>query len=118
MNWNQIFEGWRNKIIPPARLKLKIEETAMLRTDICRKCPYDSLNDEKSNPLRWDEHCTQCGCTISAKTRCLSCRCPLAAPKWDAVITKEQEEEIKEINNGKEVQNSEGSSGDVVEHSG
>ena len=108
MNWSEIYEGWRNKLIPPKRLKLKIEETAILRTDVCRSCQWNSINNVDANPLRPDEHCTVCLCTISAKTRCLSCSCPLKQPKWKAVITNEQEQEIK---NEKEIHNSESSSG-------
>lgn len=114
MDWSKIYEGWRNKLFPPHYLKQQIEETSLLRTDICRGCEYDSINTEHS-PLRPDEHCTVCLCTISAKTRCLSCECPLKSPKWKAVLTREQEEEIK---NGKEIQNTEGSSGITPNSSG
>jgi hypothetical protein len=34
-----------------------------------------------------------CGCTLSAKTACLSCECP--KQKWMPVVTNEQEQEIK-----------------------
>ena len=91
MDWSKIYEGWKNKLIPPKHLKQLINDTAVLRTDICRECEHDSLNTEHS-PLRFDEHCTICLCTISAKTRCLSCSCPLE--KWKAVLTDEEEEEI------------------------
>lgn len=43
--------------------------------------------------LRPDVHCTHCGCTLSAKTRCLSCSCPINL--WKEVITKEEEENMK-----------------------
>ena len=114
MEWSKIYEGWRNKLIPPQHLKQKIEETAILRTDVCRSCDYNSLNTEHS-PLRPDEHCTECGCTISAKVRCLSCRCDLKKPKWIEVLTREQEDEIKY---GKEIQNTEDSSGHAADSSG
>jgi len=39
-----------------------------------------------------DEHCVECGCTLSAKTKCLSCSCPLE--QWKAVITETQEKEM------------------------
>jgi hypothetical protein len=58
---------------------------------ICRKCEHDSIN---CFSLRPDEHCILCGCTLSAKTKCLSCECELH--KWEAIITSEQEEEMKQ----------------------
>ena len=42
--------------------------------------------------IRPDIHCTHCGCTLSAKTACLSCECPVG--RWKAITTDEQEEEI------------------------
>ena len=92
MNWEQIYEGWRNKLIPPKKLKKLISETAAERLAICRACEFNSKNRKRN--VRFDEHCTECGCTLSAKTRCLSCECPLKIPKWDAVISFEQEQEI------------------------
>ena len=34
-----------------------------------------------------------CGCTLSAKTRCLSCECPVK--KWEALMTDDQYDEIR-----------------------
>jgi hypothetical protein len=94
MDWSKIYEGWRNKILPPAHLKQKINETAILRTDVCRGCEHNSRN-KKEGTFRPDEHCTLCGCTISAKVRCLSCDCADNPPRWKAVLTRKQEEFIK-----------------------
>ncbi len=43
-----------------------------------------------------DEHCTDCGCTLSAKGKCLSCECPLEGEnkKWGPVVTYEENQEI------------------------
>jgi hypothetical protein len=49
-----------------------------------------------------DEHCTDCGCTTSAKNRCLSCKCPKEF--WFPVTTQEEHDQIKEELNGKENQ--------------
>jgi hypothetical protein len=38
----------------------------------------------------------KCECTLSAKTACLSCACPLN--KWGEEMTPEQEEEMEKIN--------------------
>jgi transcription initiation factor IIE alpha subunit len=83
----EIVEGWRNKIIPPEELKGVIEEVAKERNIICMQCPHHS---RFHNTFRRDEHCTNCGCTLSAKTRCLSCSCPLDPPAWGPVEHKEQ----------------------------
>lgn len=76
---SEIFEGWRNKIVPPEALKEIIEVVSKERTSICEECPNHS---KFHHSLRMDDHCTYCGCTLSAKTRCLSCKCPLDTPKW------------------------------------
>ena len=58
---------------------------------ICDVCE----NNSKFHPsIRPDVHCIICGCTLSAKTSCLSCFCPIY--KWREVMTSEQEEEIEQ----------------------
>ena len=94
VNWLQIIEGWRNNIFPPEHLKELIEQTSCERMEFCCICKFNSKNNKKKL-LRPDEHCLECGCTLSAKTKCLSCSCPLKVPKWEAVITEEQENEIE-----------------------
>lgn len=102
INVAQIIEGWRNKLIPPAHLKEMINEVSKERTDICNSCMFHSSNREKYRTMRVDDHCTLCGCTLSAKTKCLSCSCPLNPPKWEAVVSEDDEEEI---NNDREITN-------------
>ncbi len=87
----QIIEGWRNKLIPPAELKEAINAAVEQRMAICNECPHIST---KHFSIRPDVHCTKCGCTLSAKTACLSCQCPVN--KWSAIATKEEETLIKE----------------------
>ena len=84
-------------MIPPASLKGVIEETSEERINICLTCPHHS---KWHKTLRPDDHCTNCGCTLAAKTKCLSCACPLN--KWMAVLTEEDEETLKTQINGKE----------------
>jgi hypothetical protein len=91
MGLKQIFEGWRNHIHPPEYLKEKIEEVSSERMAICRECPFNSINSGYSG-IRKDEHCTKCGCTLAAKTKCLSCKCPI--DNWGAEITPEEEKII------------------------
>lgn len=94
MDFSKIYEGWRNNLIPPKELKDQIASVGTFRMDICRGCSENSIN-KKEHSLRMDEHCTNCGCTLSAKTKCLSCRCPLN--KWLEVATEKQDEQLKEI---------------------
>ena len=84
----QIFEGWRNKLVPPEELKNVISEVSKARLILCEGCHYHS---KFHHSLRLDAHCTNCGCTLSAKTACLSCKCPLPKPLWDEVIIKTEE---------------------------
>lgn len=64
--------------------------------EVCRGCDKFSENRKKKgyNTIRLEEHCTDCGCPTASKLRCLSCSCPLA--KWGAIITKDEEEQLKE----------------------
>jgi hypothetical protein len=98
MNFSQIYEGWRNNLFPPSHIKELIRETAERRINICLACPHHSKNHK--TPLRPDDHCTHCGCTLAAKTKCLSCSCPL--DRWMALMTEDEEENVKNILDGKE----------------
>lgn len=93
MNISKIYEGWRNQLIPPKKLKQIINKVHKERISICRQCENDSIHHDSIRP---DEHCIICGCTLSAKTKCLSCNCDIY--KWFAILTPEQEEEIKQAN--------------------
>ena len=87
----QILEGWRNSLIPPEHLKELIEQTAEERMNICTKCKFNSVNRPKKY-VRPDVFCTICSCTLSAKTKCLSCECPV--DYWTKVLTEEEEEQL------------------------
>ena len=91
MKLKEIFEGWRNNIIPPQHLKDEIARVSVERMNICESCPHHSKHH--STPARPDAHCVNCGCTLAAKTKCLSCSCPLN--KWTGVLTSEQEAQYK-----------------------
>ena len=69
----EIIEGWSNLIIK----KEHVEKVAKARLLICDTCEYNSKFHKTKRP---DEHCMDCGCTLSAKTRCLHCACPKS--KW------------------------------------
>lgn len=96
INFSQIYEGWRNKLVPPADMKQTIQQVSSERVTICNGCPFHSKHHK--TPLRPDAHCTDCGCNIEAKTACLSCSCP--QDKWDAVVDQNEEEQLKKQVNG------------------
>lgn len=63
--------------------------------EICRNCEFDSKNiPNYKNLTRPDEHCIKCGCTLAAKTKCMSCACPIN--KWTALVSAKEESEINE----------------------
>lgn len=93
---SQIYEGWRNDLIPPSKLKKVISQVSKERLALCEECPFHSKNFKTSRP---DKHCRLCGCTLRAKTKCLSCECPDG--KWTQVLTPEQEMEIEENGSNK-----------------
>jgi hypothetical protein len=92
MSLIQIYEGWKNKLLPDRELKDIIDSTTKERIKICNSCEFHSSNRVGYKSLRPDAHCTNCGCTLSAKTACLSCQCPLN--KWMPVMTRKQEDEM------------------------
>lgn len=96
MSFKQILEGWRNHIVPSEDLKEVINITSIERMNICKQCEWFSKNRKDYTTLRPDEHCTNCGCTLSAKTKCLSCSCPINL--WDAVTTDESvDDELNDL---------------------
>ena len=80
MSLGKIYEGWKNHLLPEERKKAFIEHTSQERLGICNACEEHSANKKDYKTLRLDAHCTNCGCTLSAKTKCLTCDCPLK--KW------------------------------------
>lgn len=80
-------------MIPQAQMKELIESVSENRMRICRGCDEFSENKKRKglSVLRVDEHCTNCGCVLSAKTRCLTCSCPLK--KWIAVVSDKNKED-------------------------
>ena len=79
MSLKQIYEGWKNHLLPEERKKAFIEHVSKERINVCEQCDKHS---SKHITMRPDAHCTECGCTLSAKTKCLTCECPLK--KWIA----------------------------------
>jgi hypothetical protein len=90
---SKIYEGWRNSLAPSKHLAAQIKETKNERIEICKTCPEYSKNNTRGSRMRMDIHCVNCGCTLSAKTACLSCKCPL--DKWLAVVSDKENKEMK-----------------------
>lgn len=80
MSLGQIYEGWKNHLLPEERKKDFIDHVSQERLAVCEACEEHSSNKKDYKSLRLDAHCTNCGCTLSAKTKCLTCECPLK--KW------------------------------------
>lgn len=77
-------------------MKEQIKAVSESRMAICKECHYYSENrkkDGKYSTSRPDVHCTNCGCTLAAKTKCLSCNCPMKY--WKALMTDDQYDEIR-----------------------
>ena len=49
-------------------------------------------NKKNYKTMRPDAHCANCGCTLSAKTKCLTCECPLK--KWGATEMPKDDVEV------------------------
>jgi len=91
VNFSQILEGWRNNLFPKEEMKDHILALHAERMAICESCEFISSKHKSHRP---DLHCTNCGCTLAAKTKCLSCSCPLN--KWAAVVqTPDEDQAIK-----------------------
>ena len=78
MSLSEMLEGWKNNLLPKEEMKTLIEAVHSERIAICEACEFHSKNQLSIRP---DVHCTNCGCTLAAKTRCLSCSCPIN--KWE-----------------------------------
>lgn len=83
MKIKEIIEGWKNHLFPSKNKKKTIEEISAERLAICKLCSEHSSIKKDYSTIRIDEHCTLCGCTLSAKTKSFSSSCPL--DKWKAI---------------------------------
>ena len=93
-NKGQILEGISNSLFK----KEHVEEIAQHRMQICKKCALYDVQGKGcmvpgSQPC-CDERKGGCGCSLNLKTRSLSSACPLAKPKWEAVLSEEEEDEL------------------------
>lgn len=70
----QIAEGWANYLFN------RQNDISQERMGFCNECEHISTKHESNRP---DVHCTECGCTLAAKTRSLDSECPIGL--WKAV---------------------------------
>lgn len=77
----EIIEGWKNNLYPAEKIREVIEEVHQERMKICNECP--EISSKHNTPLRFDLHCTKCGCTLAAKTKSFKSGCPL--DKWGPI---------------------------------
>jgi hypothetical protein len=87
MSLGQIYEGWKNHLLPQEKEKAFIKHVSNERLATCETCEHHSKNHTSVRP---DAHCVECGCTLSAKTKCLTCECPFK--KWVAQPMPENNE--------------------------
>lgn len=100
MNWRKIdikgiVQGAYNSIF----VRKWVEAVAIERTEICKECPVFSVNAKLNGYLtnRLDDHCTDCGCNIHMKTRCMDCECP--QKRWLKVMEDAEWESTKQKHN-------------------
>jgi hypothetical protein len=93
----QILEGVTNSIFK----KEDVEEIAEQRMAICADCPLYTNEDKGcmvpgTTPC-CDERQGGCGCSLGFKLRSLSSSCPHPdGPKWEAIVTQEEEDQINQ----------------------
>jgi hypothetical protein len=95
----EIVEGWRNDLIPPKQFKEAIKEMSAERIEICRKCPFDSVNAGIQPSAHRSEHCTICGCPLTKKTKSPTSQCPDNPPRWESYLSMAEYERLnKQLN--------------------
>lgn len=92
-NRNQIVEGIKNSIFK----KEHIEEVAQERMMICEDCNHLDKEGAKCLVSGTQPCCGKCGCSLRLKLRSLSSGCgDEENPKWNAIISEEEEDLLKE----------------------
>ena len=88
-NLDQIFEGIKNNVIK----KEHVEQIADIRWADCSVCEHLDTDGKDCAVNGTQPCCSKCGCSMGLKIRALSSSCPIG--KWKAVVTKEQEKNLK-----------------------
>lgn len=87
-NSQQILEGIKNKVFK----KEHIEAEAEWRMSICNSCELLDRKGSECLAPGTQPCCSECGCSLSLKTRSLSSECPKG--KWTALMNDETEAEL------------------------
>ena len=95
-NKGAILEGITNSVFK----KEDVELVAQQRMQICIRCEaFDQTGDGCMIPGTQpccDKRKGGCGCSLGLKTRSLSSSCPFPKPKWDSLLTQEEEDKLNE----------------------
>ena len=89
-NRKQILEGILNKF----RRKPNVERVYEDRLKICVDCPDIDIIGNKCLLPGTEPCCSLCGCSLEIKLRSLSTECPAKEPKWKAILTEEEENQL------------------------
>jgi hypothetical protein len=88
MDWKNIYEGWRNHLFPPEKLREFLKQLSEARLQECRPCAF---NTTKGSVKEWSR-CKECGCALIAKSKAPAKACGIG--KWKAVATPGESEAI------------------------
>lgn len=103
MKIKQIIEAFKNidKISQGAIntffKKQEVEIIAKSRIHICNQCSYLDLKGKDCLAPGTQPCCSECGCSLTFKTRSLSSECPKG--KWKAWITEGEEQNLDNYDN-------------------
>lgn len=105
MNWQHIYEGWKNHLFPEKDIKEAIDALYKQRLAICSSCigySNSGCTIPGTGPCCSSKvvvgevdgvSVLGCGCSLKAKLKCPSCSCPVK--KWEAVLSVDQQKEIE-----------------------
>ena len=88
-NIEHIYEGIKNNIFK----RDHIEAAAALRWNHCKVCKHLDTEGDSCLVPETQPCCSECGCSLGIKMRCLSTECPIG--RWPALMTEEAEEALK-----------------------
>jgi hypothetical protein len=89
-NRTLIWEGLKNKLFRDEH----VEAVYLDRRAICDGCDHKDIEGSKCAVPGTKPCCSLCGCSLSLKLRSLASECP--AKKWEAVVTQQEEEMIRQ----------------------
>ena len=91
-NRKQILEGIKNSIFKQEH----IETIARERRAKCDMCAHIDREGTSCVVSGTQPCCGKCGCSLSLKLRALSAKCEDDVPLWDAVLSEEEEDKLRE----------------------